>query len=63
MCVGGCHTPATLRPGKYSVPIVREDGWAPGQVGTCADYLTSDGIRFPDRPARSDSLYRPTLQH
>jgi hypothetical protein len=51
MWVGGCHTPTTLHPGKNSVPIVREVGWAPGQVWTGADHLAPNGIRYPDRPA------------
>jgi len=46
--------------GKYPVPIVREAGWAPGPVWTGAENLASTGIRSPDRPARSQSLSRPT---
>jgi hypothetical protein len=53
MRVGGQrHAPATLPP----VPIVQ--GGAPGPVWTGAENLASTGIRSPDRPARSDSLYR-----
>jgi hypothetical protein len=34
-------------------------GWvAPGPVWTCTKILASTGIRSPDRPARSQSLYR-----
>jgi hypothetical protein len=33
-------------------------GWTPGQVWTDAEILASTGIRFPDRLARSESLYR-----
>jgi hypothetical protein len=33
-------------------------GWAPGTVWTGAENLASTGIRSPDRPARSQSLYR-----
>ena len=58
MVVGGCHTPAALPPGRDPVPIVREAGWAPGQVWTGADNLAPNGIRRPERPARSESLYR-----
>ena len=32
--------------------------WAKGTVWTCAEYLALTGIRSPDRPARSESLYR-----
>ena len=45
-------------PGKDLVPIVRENGWAPGPVWTGAENLASTGVRSPDRPARSQSLYR-----
>jgi len=52
----------TLRPlftrGKDTVPIVQEAGWAPGPVWTGAETLDPTGIRSPDRPARSHSLYR-----
>ena len=57
----GCSTPRPGRftPGKDPVPIVHEDGWAPGQVWTGAENLASHtGFRSPDRPARSESLYR-----
>jgi hypothetical protein len=54
-------------PGKDPVPHVQEAGWAPGPVWTCAKDLAPTGIFFyysqrdirsPDRPARSQSLYR-----
>jgi len=52
-------TPRPLfTPGKHSVPIVQEAGWAPGPVWTGAENLAPTGIRSPDRPARSQSLYR-----
>ena len=44
-------------PGKDPVPIVQEAGWAPGPVWTGAENLAPTGIRSPDRPARSQSLY------
>ena len=44
--------------GKDPVPIVLEAGWAPGPVWTGAEILALTGIRSPDRPARSQSLYR-----
>jgi len=59
--------PRTLfTPGKDPVPIVQEAGWAPGPVWTGAENLAPIGIRSPpptgirppDRPARSQSLYR-----
>jgi hypothetical protein len=45
-------------PGKDPVPIVQETGWAPGPVWTGAENLATTGIRYPDRPPRSQSLYR-----
>ena len=52
------HAPADFPPGKDPVPIVQEDGWAPGPVWTAEENLAPTGIRFPDRRARSESLYR-----
>ena len=52
------YTPAALYPRKDPVPIVQEVGWAPGPVWTGAENLAPTGIRSPDRPARSQSLYR-----
>ena len=58
MRVGGQRlTPAALPP-KNPVPIIQEAGWAPGPVWRGAENLAPTGIRFPDRPARSESLYR-----
>jgi hypothetical protein len=45
-------------PGKDPVPIVQDAGWAPEPVWTGAENLSPTGIRSPDRPARSQSLYR-----
>ena len=45
-------------PGLDPVPIVQEAGWIPGPVWTGQENLAPTGIRFPDRPARSQSLYR-----
>jgi hypothetical protein len=45
---------------KDTVPIIQEAGWASGPVWTCAKNLAPTGIRSPDRPARSQSLYRPS---
>jgi hypothetical protein len=54
--------PGRFTPVKDPVPIVQEAGWAPGPVLTCAKNLAPTGIflctRSPDRPARSQSLYR-----
>jgi hypothetical protein len=45
-------------PGKDPVPIVQDAGWAPGPVWTFAENNAPTGIRSPDHPARSQSLYR-----
>ena len=59
---GGCVcqylTPATLPWERDPAPIVQETGWAPGPVWIGAENLASAGIRSPDRPAYSQSLYR-----
>ena len=55
---GQHHAPAALPPGKDPVPIVQGAGWAPEPVWTGTENLALTGIRFPDRPARSESLYR-----
>jgi hypothetical protein len=44
-------------PGKTRYPLYRRLGRAPGPVWTCAKNLDPTGIRSPDRPARSQSLY------
>ena len=48
----------SLPPGKDTVRIVQEAWWSPGPVWTGAENLAPTGIRFPDRPAHSQSLYR-----
>ena len=39
-------------------PIAQGAEWAPGPVWTGAENLAPTGIRSPDRPGRSQSLYR-----
>ena len=57
--LGVSVTPRPLfTPGKGPVPIVQEAGWALGPVWTGEENFSPTGIRFPDRPARSQSLYR-----
>ena len=59
MGVGGQrHAPAAFTPGKDAVPAVYETGWATGPVWTGEENLAPTGIRSPDRPARSEWLYR-----
>jgi hypothetical protein len=50
---GAWSTPRTgrfLPRGKDPVPIIYEDGWAPGPVCTGAENLAPSGIRSPNRP-------------
>ena len=54
---------STPRPGRFTprkdpIPIVQEAGWAPGPVWMGAENLATTGIRSPDGPACSMSLYR-----
>jgi hypothetical protein len=50
--------PGRFNPRKDPVPNVQEAGWASGPVWTNAENLAHTGIRSPERPARSESLYR-----
>jgi hypothetical protein len=58
----GWGVSVTSRPlftlGKDPVPIVQKAGWTPGAVWTGAEKLAPTEIRSPDRPDRSQSLYR-----
>jgi hypothetical protein len=59
MGVGGQHhVQAALPPVKKPGTIVKEAAWAPGPVWTGVENLAPTGIRSPDRPSRSQSLYR-----
>jgi hypothetical protein len=51
-------TPRPLYPQERPSTFVQEVGWAPEQVWTGAENLVPTGFRTPDRPARSESLYR-----
>ena len=53
---GGWLTP---RPGRYPVPIVQEAEGASGPVWMGSENLAHTVFRTLDRPARSESLYRP----
>ena len=58
MAVGGQRqAPAALPPGMTRYPWY-EAGWASEPVWTSAENLAPTGIRSPDHPARSESLYR-----
>jgi len=57
-CGWSTPRPGRFTPGKDPVPIVYEAGWASRPVWTGAENLATTGIRSPNRPARSASLYR-----
>ena len=43
---------------RDQVPIVQEAGWAPEPAMAGVENFAPTGIRSPDRPTRSESLYR-----
>ena len=55
---GQHHAQAVLYRRENPVSLVQENGWAPEPVWTGAENLGPTGIRSPNRPARSQSLYR-----
>jgi len=55
---GQRHDPGRFTPGKNPVPIAQEAEWAPSLVWTGAENFAPTRIRSPDRPTRSESLYR-----
>ena len=55
---GQHHVPAALSPGKTRYSLYRRLGMSKGPVWTGAENLAPTGIRSPDRPAPSESLYR-----
>ena len=55
---GQRHVLVALPHGRDPIPILQEAGWAPGPLWAGAENLALTGIRFPDHPARSESLYR-----
>jgi len=55
------HVPAALPLEGSAVPVVQEAGCAPGPVWTSVverESLAPTGVRSPNRPGCSDSLYR-----
>jgi hypothetical protein len=55
---GKRHAPAALPPGKTRYPLYRRLGGPQNQVLAGAGNLAPIGIRSPDRPPRSEWLYR-----
>jgi len=60
---GGWSTPrpGRLNPGTTRYPLDRRLGGPQGQSGRVRKISPSTGVRYPDRPARTESLYR--LRH
>jgi hypothetical protein len=56
---GQLHYPAALTPVQNPESVEQDARWAPGPDWTGAENLAPTGIRFPDRPARSQSLMGP----
>jgi hypothetical protein len=57
--VGGQHhAPAALPPRKAQYPLYRKLGGPQGRSGQVRKISPPTGIRSPDRPARSQSLYQ-----
>ena len=57
--VGGQrYGPAALQPGKRPGIILHAVKWAPVPVWAGAENFAPTGSRYPDRPPRSESLYR-----
>ena len=48
---GQRHGPTALPPAKTRYPLYR-------RLGEPQEYIAPNGIRSPDRPVRSESLYR-----
>ena len=55
---GQRHAQAALAPGKTRYPLYKRLGGSRGRSGRVGENLAPTGIRSPDRPARSESLYR-----
>ena len=52
------HALAALPPEKTRYPLYRRLGGPQGRSGWLRKISPPTGIRFPDRPVRSESLYR-----
>ena len=55
---GQRHAPAALPPGKTRYPLYRKLGGPQGRSERVKKISPHTGIRSPDRPVRSESLYR-----
>jgi hypothetical protein len=55
---GQRHATAALPPGMTRYPVYRRLGGPQGRSGRVRKISPPTGVRSPDRPARSESLYR-----
>ena len=55
---GQHHAPAAFNPENTRYPLYRRLGGASEPAWIGAENLALSGIRFPDLPGRSESLYR-----
>ena len=55
---GQRHAPTALTPGKIRYPLCRRLSGPQGRFGRVRKISPPNGIRYPDRPAHSESLYR-----
>ena len=55
------YVPADLPPEMAQYPLYSRLGWHQGRSGRVRKISPPTGIRFPDRPAHSESLYQ--LRH
>ena len=55
---GQPHAPAARPPERDPMLIAHEKGWAAGPVWMGAENLVLTGIRYLDRPTRSELLYQ-----
>jgi hypothetical protein len=52
------HALATLSPGKTRYPLYRKLGGLQGRSGRVLKISPTTGIRYPNRSARSEAIYR-----
>ena len=57
-CGWSTPRPGRFTSGKRTGTLLKQPGWAPGPVWTGAEISPQSGIRSPERPTRSQPLYR-----
>ena len=53
--IGQCHIPPLYPRGRNPAPIVQGAVWGPSSIWTGTENLARTGMRYPDRPVRSES--------